>query len=41
MRDNPELPVAEVARQAGYLSLSYFTKTFKDAEGVTPGKWCR
>lgn len=41
MIDNPELPVTEVARLAGYLSLSYFTKTFKDAEGVTPGKWCR
>ncbi len=35
------MPVSEVARLAGYLSLSYFTKTFKDNEGVTPGKWAR
>lgn len=41
MKENPELLVAEVARKAGYLSLSYFTKTFKEAEGVTPGKWGR
>ena len=39
MRNNPELAMREVARLAGYLSLSYFTKTFKEAEGVTPGRW--
>ena len=36
---NPDMPMAEVAQKAGYLSMSYFTKTFKQAEGVTPGKW--
>lgn len=41
MTDNPEMAIKEVARRAGYLSLSYFTKTFKEAEGVTPGKWNR
>lgn len=39
MKNNPELAMREVARLAGYLSLSYFTKTFKEAEGVTPGRW--
>lgn len=39
MRNSPELAMREVARLAGYLSLSYFTKTFKETEGITPGKW--
>lgn len=41
MKSDAGMPVSEVARLAGYLSLSYFTKTFKDNEGVTPGKWNR
>ncbi len=41
MTADVNMPVGEVARLAGYLSLSYFTKTFKDNEGVTPGKWAR
>lgn len=41
MTENPEMAIKEVARRAGYLSLSYFTKTFKETEGITPGKWNR
>lgn len=39
MKSNPDMPVGEVARRAGYLSMSYFSKTFKEAEGISPGKW--
>lgn len=39
MGKNSDMPVGEVARRAGYLSMSYFSKTFKEAEGVSPGKW--
>lgn len=39
MTEHPDMPVTEVARRAGYLSQSYFTRTFKESEGVTPGRW--
>ena len=39
LAQHPDMPVAEVARRAGYLSQSYFCRTFKDNEGVTPGRW--
>lgn len=39
MSVHPDMPMAEVAQKAGYLSMSYFTKTFKQSEGITPGKW--
>ena len=39
MSAHPDMPMAEVAQKAGYLSMSYFTKTFKQSEGITPGKW--
>lgn len=39
MKEKPELSITEVATQAGYLSLSYFIRTFKEYEGVTPGRW--
>ncbi len=38
---NSEMTIADVAQAAGYLSLSYFTKTFTLSEGTTPGKWRR
>ena len=41
MPSAPDMPMGEVARRAGYLSLSYFTKTFREAEGVTPGRWSK
>lgn len=41
MREHPAMPVSEVAQRAGYLSLSHFTRTFKESEGVTPGRWDR
>ncbi len=39
MTESPDMPLADVASQAGYLSTSYFCRTFKETEGVTPGKW--
>lgn len=41
MREHPAMPVSEVSQRAGYLSLSHFTRTFKESEGVTPGRWDR
>ncbi len=35
------MPITEVSKRAGYLSLSYFTRTFKESEGVTPGRWTK
>lgn len=34
-----DLPIDEVARQAGYQTAKYFIKLFKDSEGVTPSKY--
>ncbi len=39
--ERPDMTIADVAQQAGYLSLSYFTKTFTLTEGNTPGRWRR
>ena len=39
MSENPGMPLADVAAKAGYLSPSYFSRTFKETEGLTPGKW--
>lgn len=37
--ENPDMTISDVAQAAGYMSLSYFTKTFNLSEGITPGKW--
>lgn len=37
--DRPELTVSDIAHMAGYISLSYFTKTFTQAKGITPARW--
>lgn len=39
MSGKPDMPLADVAAEAGYLSPSYFSRTFKESEGLTPGKW--
>ncbi len=39
MSEKPDMPLADVAAKAGYLSPSYFSRTFKETEGLTPGKW--
>ena len=41
MTEHPDMPITEVSKRAGYLSLSYFTRTFKESEGVTPGRWTK
>lgn len=37
--ENQDMTISDVAQAAGYMSLSYFTKTFNLSEGITPGKW--
>ncbi len=39
MLTEPDLTLADVAAKAGYMSPSYFSRTFKEAEGVTPTNW--
>lgn len=39
--EHPEYTVAAVSESAGFASLSYFTKIFREKEGQTPGKWMR
>lgn len=36
---SPELTVTDIARRAGYLSLSNFTRLFTASEGISPGRW--
>ena len=36
---NTSLPLAEVAKQSGFATKSYFTAKFKSATGKTPGEW--
>lgn len=35
----PEKTIAEIAEISGFLSMSHFTKTFKEKEGCSPAKW--
>lgn len=39
LMENHELTASDVAKRAGYVSLSYFTHTFSEAEGITPARW--
>lgn len=41
LREHPEYTIAAVSEAAGFISLSYFTKIFREKEGTTPGKWVR
>lgn len=36
---HPELTVAAISEQSGFLSLSYFTKIFSEKQGCSPSKW--
>ncbi len=37
--EHPDLTIAEIARESGFLSLSNFNSSFKEKEGMTPAKW--
>lgn len=39
MLKSPDKSVAEIAIESGYLSTSYFSRIFKETEGLTPGRW--
>ena len=39
MMKNPNLKVQEISEQAGFLSLSHFSRTFREKEGCSPAKW--
>lgn len=41
MSDHPEYTIAAISEFAGFISLSYFTRIFKEKEGITPGKWMK
>ena len=36
-----EMPVGEIAARCGFLDASYFTKTFRELKGATPGEYRR
>ncbi|MGM9740756.1 MAG: helix-turn-helix domain-containing protein, partial [Candidatus Cryptobacteroides sp.] len=39
MLQNPDLKMQEVSELAGFLSLSHFSRTFREKEGCSPAKW--
>ena len=39
MLKSPDKSVAKIALESGYLSTSYFSRIFKETEGLTPGRW--
>lgn len=39
MLKSPDKSVAEIALESGYLSTSYFSRIFKETEGLAPGRW--
>lgn len=41
MTEHPEYTIAAISESAGFVSLSYFTRIFKEKEGTTPGKWLK
>lgn len=41
LAEHPEYTIAAVSESSGFVSLSYFTKIFRDKEGQTPGKWIK
>ncbi len=41
MREQPDMPISEVARCTGYTSPSHFARTFREKMGTTPGHWCQ
>ena len=39
MLNNPGMKVQDVSDQTGFLSLSHFSRIFREKEGCTPAKW--
>lgn len=39
MLKSPDKSVADIALESGYLSTSFFSRIFKETEGLTPGRW--
>ena len=39
MVEHPELTIAAISEESGFLSLSYFTRIFTEKEGCSPSKW--
>lgn len=39
MLKSPDKSVADIALESGYLSTSYFSRKFKETEGLAPGRW--
>lgn len=39
MQNNPGMKVQEISAQSGFLSLSHFSRTFREKEGCSPAKW--
>ncbi|MGN0201791.1 MAG: helix-turn-helix domain-containing protein [Candidatus Cryptobacteroides sp.] len=38
---NPQMKIQEISEKSGFLSLSHFTRIFKETEGCTPAQWRR
>ena len=39
MKQQPQLRMTEVCEMAGFLSVSHFTRTFREKEGCPPSRW--
>lgn len=39
MMEHPELTIAAISEESGFLSLSYFSRIFTEKEGCSPSKW--
>lgn len=39
LREHPEMGILKISEESGFLSQSYFIKTFTEQEGCTPAKW--
>lgn len=39
LKGHPEMSVQKLAESSGFLSRSYFIKSFTKKEGYTPAKW--
>lgn len=39
LKEHPEMNIQDIAESSGFLSRSYFIKSFTEKEGCTPAKW--
>ena len=39
MVEHPDLTIAVISEESGFLSLSYFSRIFTEKEGCSPSKW--